>query len=198
MVNKTAWYNENELPNDMVLGAIGKKGWAKLEHSEHFGTLDKVISSISPKKIADIGCGAGELGRIYENTGYTGFDLPHIIEKVSKVVNPNLDYKVFDAYNFDYNEFKNYDVLVCNGFISELTNPIEIIKKLLENTEGYLLIHRQFFSDKTEIINYNTYGNLKTPRCIININELNDILYNHKIKSHFKNSWGDTVLIEKK
>jgi hypothetical protein len=198
MENKTAWYNDNELPNEMVLGATGGKGWPKLEHSEHFKTLNEVISSVKPKNIADIGCGAAELGRIYNNINYTGFDLPHIIEKVSKVVNPSLSYKPFDAYNFDYSEFKNYDILICNGFISELTRPFEVISNLLENTEHYLLIHRQYFSNKTEIVEYQTYGNLKTPRCHIDLDELKNMLKNHTIKSHYSHVWGDTILIEKK
>jgi hypothetical protein len=194
----TAWFNHDILPNEMVLGAIGGKGWPKLEHSEHFKIIDEIISSVNPKNIADIGCGAGEVGRIYSKVGYTGFDLPHIIEKVSKVVNPSLSYKTFDAYNFDYSEFKKYDILICNGFISELTKPFEVINNLLKNTERYLLIHRQYFSNKTEIVEYQTYGNLKTPRCYIDINEFKNMLKHHKIKLHYSHIWGDTVLIEKK
>jgi hypothetical protein len=198
MENKTAWYDDNELPNDMVLGAIGGKGWAKLEHSEHFKILDEVISSVKPKNIADIGCGAAELGRLYNSISYTGFDLPHIIEKVSKVVNPSLSYKTFDAYDFDYSEFKNYDILICNGFISELTKPFEVIAKLLENTERYLLIHRQYFSNKSEIVEYQTYANLKTTSYHLDFDELKNMLKNHTIKSHSSHVWGDTILIEKK
>ena len=44
MENKnTAWFNEDELPTDMIKGAIGEKGWAKLEDSIHFKVLNQLF-----------------------------------------------------------------------------------------------------------------------------------------------------------
>jgi hypothetical protein len=198
MEKKTAWYNDDILPNEMVSGAIGQKGWVRLEHSEHFKVLDGLVKLVNPKKIADVGCGAAELGRVYIGINYTGFDLPHIIEKVSKVVNKNLKYENFDANDFDYTVFKEYDLLICNGFISELTNPIEVLKKLIENTSGYLIIHRQFFSNETNFSEYMTYGELTTIRSHISLDEFNTLLRNHKIIKQENNPWGDTILIKTK
>jgi trans-aconitate methyltransferase len=141
----SAWFNEDVLPSDMVKGATGEKGWSKLEDAEHFKVLNQFISNLTINKMVDIGCGAGELGRVLSNINYTGFDLPHIINKVSKIVNPNLNYIYFNADDFDYSILKEYDLLVCNSFISELNNPIEVLTKLIDNTTNYLLIHRQFF-----------------------------------------------------
>lgn len=195
---KTAWFNEDILPSDMVKGATGEKGWVRLEYSDHFKVLNGFIQNLNISKMADIGCGAGELGRLYPNINYVGFDLPHIIDKVGKVVNPNLNYHYFDADDFDYSEFKNYDILICNGFISELTKPFEVISNLLENTECYLLIHRQRFSNETIFSNYNTYGDLPTTTAHIGYDEFTKLLKNHEIINRVENVWGDTILIKKK
>ena len=66
--------------------------------------------------------------------------------------------------------------MVCNGFISELNNSLEIIQNLLENTSKYLIIHRQKIGKKTEIIKYKTYADLLTSHTIIGIEDLNKIL----------------------
>jgi hypothetical protein len=196
--NNTAWFNEDILPIEMIKGATGEKGWGKLENSEHFNVLNSFIKDLNILKMADIGCGAAELGRVLSNINYTGFDLPHIINKVSKVVNPNLNYHYFNANNFDYTTLMEYNLLVCNGFISELSNPIEVLEKLINNTSEYLLIHRQYFSSETNFTEYATYGNLPTVRTHIGIDEFNKLLVNHEITNRTTNAWGDTILIKKK
>jgi hypothetical protein len=198
MENKnSAWFNENHLPQEMVNGALGLNGWGRLESSEHFKTLDSLIKLSNGLKIADIGCGAAELGRIYSNYEYAGYDLPHIIEKVAKVVNPNLNYESFDADTFDYSKFSNHDILICNGFISELLNPLEILVKILEHTNNVLIIHRQFFKNSDEIISYTTYAGLPTPRCHISLENFKKILKSHKIIEHMSAEYGDSLLIKK-
>lgn len=194
---KTAWYNEDILPIEMIKGATGENGWARLEETEHFKVLNHFINDLNVIKMADIGCGAGELGRVFSNIDYTGFDLPHIIDKVSKIVNTNLKYTYFNADNFEYETLREFNLIVCNSFISELNNPIEILSKLIENTSEYLLIHRQFFSDKTNFSEYSTYGNLSTIRTHIGLNEFKELLTNHKIINQVNNIWGDTILIKK-
>ena len=89
-------------------------------------------------------------------------------------------------------------LLVCNSFISELTNPLEILTKLINNTTSYLLIHRQFFSDETNFSEYTTYAGLSTIRAHVSYNEFIGLLNNHEIINHSKNEWGDTILIKKK
>lgn len=196
--NETAWYNENELPKDMVERAIGKTKWLSLENSDHFNPLNTLIIESNPKKIADIGCGAGELGRVYNNIDYVGFDLPHIVDNVAKKVNPNLKYNYFDAYDYDYRKLREFDLIICNSFISELTKPIEVLRKILKNTENYLIIHRQYFTnEKTVLSSYNTYGGLSTTRSHINKQDFNGLLTNHKIIKDLVGPWGTTLLIKK-
>lgn len=174
----TAWTsNDDNLAKDMINGVLCKKpGWKKLEESSHFKYLNELILMTGCKSICDIGCGGGELGRVYKDYQYNGYDLPHIIEKVSKVCNPQLNYHHYDANNFTHNLFQQYELLVCNSFISELTNPLEILTQLLKNTSKYLIIHRQKIGNKTEIIQYTTYANLLTSQSIIGVEDFKQVL----------------------
>ena len=178
MNNITAWTSKNiNLEKDMIDGALCKKlGWERLEKTTHFKYLHKLILMTEIQSICDIGCGAGELGRVYKDYRYNGYDLSHIIENVSKVVNPQLKYHDFNADKFNYNLFKQYDLMICNSFISELNNPLEIISNLLENTSKYLIIHRQKIGNKTEIKKYKTYADLTTSQSIIGIDDLKQTL----------------------
>jgi hypothetical protein len=193
----TAWFDNDILPNEMVKGATGENGWLRLEETPHFKVLNKFICDLNIDKMADVGCGAGELGRVLSKVNYTGFDLPHIIDKVSMVVNPNQNYHYFNANDFDYTKLKEFNLIVCNGFISELINPIEVLNKIITNTSEYFLIHRQFFSDETKFSEYKTYGDLNTIRTHIGFNDFKKLLNNHEIIKRETNEWGDTMLIKK-
>jgi trans-aconitate methyltransferase len=181
----------------MVRGAKGENGWLRLEYTDHFKVLKNFIDELDIENMADIGCGAGELGRVYSNLKYVGYDLPHVIEKVSKVVNPNLEYVHFNTNDFNFSKFNQYDLLVCNSFISELINPFEVLNKIVKNTNRYLIIHRQFITNETNFSTYNTYGNLKTTRSHLSHKELNSLLIEHKIVRQETNIWGDTILFKK-
>jgi hypothetical protein len=193
-----AWYDNTVLPKQMVDGALGNiPGWTRLEQSGHFGVLDELVREANPISIVDLGCGAAEVGRVYSNINYTGLDLPHIIENVAKVVNPTLQYIEFDANTSDFTIFKDFDLIICNSFISELPNPLEILNKLLTNMGRYIIIHRQYFDDSTKFTNYKTYGNLDTVRSHIGRDDFNKLLTNHIIIKEENNVFGKSLLIEK-
>jgi len=196
-IKNTAWYDDKILPEQMVRGALGLNGWPRLEKSDHFSVLDDLINTSSFTNIGDLGCGAGEVGRVYSKYQYTGYDLPHIIEKVSKVVNPYLNYVDFDAYDFDYSSIKKHDMIICNSFISELKDPFSVLQNILNNTSNCLILHRQQFSNNTNFQEYSTYGNLVTPRSFIGIDEFNSILKDHKVIKQVE-CHGMSLLIQRK
>ena len=197
-MKKTAWYDTNNLPIDMVNGALcNKPGWDKIEHSDHFSDLDHLVKLSNPTTVADMGCGAGELGRVYPQYKYTGFDLPHIIEKVGKVVNNTLNYIEYEAYNFDYKKLKDFDLIICNGFISELSKPIEVLVNIINNSEGDIILHRQYFDTTTHLVNYTTYAGLETPRSIIGYDDFDSLLVNHEIIKKLDGPCGTSILIRK-
>ena len=198
----TAWYNDDELPKDMIEGATGRKAnFSQLESSKHFQKLKEVIDSIKFESMADLGCGAGEVGRVFMNQfDYTGFDLPHIITKVAKILNPGLDFRNFDANETDFSFLSNYDLVLCNGFISELTKSLEILGKIMDNAKEYIVIHRQIISNKTKLEDYVTYADLNTPRALIGKNDFSNILEEKGFESIYNEEfdWGNTILIKRK
>jgi hypothetical protein len=196
--NETAWFNKDLLPKAMIDGALGLNGWERLENTKHYKILKSLIDLIEFQNIADIGCGAGELGRVLNCKNYCGFDLPHIVEEVSKKVNPNFNFNYFNSNESDYTTFKDFDLLICNGFISELINPLEVIKKILFFTKKNLIIHRQIFDSITRLVEYKTYANLTTIKSHISKNEFDSLLVNHKILKEIDSEFGKSLLIIRK
>jgi len=179
----TAWHNPG-ITSDMVKGARCElEGWKKLEESDHFPALEGLLKTIPPnlKKLADLGCGAGEFSRVFPDYEYTGFDLPHVIENVAMEVNPMGNYKKIDINQVDFDIFSGYDIILCNSFISELPNGEDILNSLFSVKPKYILLHRQEITDDTmRSENYKTYGDLMTPKRILSNQFFNEAipLYN--------------------
>lgn len=169
---KTAWFDDETLPYAML-----NSQFKKLEESEHFNSLLNCFSKIENcHSIIDLGCGTGEVGRVFSDFSYVGADLPHIIEKVSKIKNPKNNYIKFDIEKDSLDFLKKYDIVVMNGFISEIPNWYLALSKVLLNSNKYIILHRQSITnDKTSLFEYNTYGSLKTTNNVINYKELNNL-----------------------
>lgn len=167
MMNKnTAWYNTDILPEQMVKGARAELGgFKRLENSSHFNVLNQLFGLIKNdvRKIGEVGCGAGEISRVYGDFDYIGADLPHIIDKVAKVVNPNSAYIGIDAYEDSFDFLSDCDIVIMNSFLSELDEPLSVLDKILKKSKKYVLIHRQDFNDtKNELQHYRSYGGITT------------------------------------
>ena len=177
----TAWENidtSDILTKSMIEGALGiTPGWLRLENTNHYQNLKKMIDKITFNSLGDIGCGAGEVGRVIKCNEYCGYDLPHVIEKVSKVVNPQSNYCEYNANNYDYTLFTRHDLLICNGFLSEIALPLGVLDKILKNTSKFLIIHRQpIIESSSNIIFYKTYGNLDTHEWRLSKSEFYNII----------------------
>ena len=185
---KTAWYNP-EIASDMVKGALCQlKGFNKLEDADHFPYLKDHLEKIpSPlKKLADVGCGAGEISRAFPNYDYIGFDLPHIVEEVALKVNPDSKYEKLDVVEAGSetirNTFSSFDIVLCNSVISELENGESVLNSIFEASPNYIILHRQeiqpnpFLKENpatTQILeNYTTYGGLPTIKCVLSENSI--------------------------
>lgn len=203
----SGWYNKSSLPGEMVRGAKADlPGWYKLEYSEHFQILNSQLQIVNVNSVVDIGCGSAEFARVYPNIKYLGCDLEHIIEKVSKVCNPGLQYKVYDAYECeDYSFIENYDLLLMNGFLSEMIDPLKLINKIVENDIKYILIHRQDFIDNRETYTeeYITYANQPATNSYINFKDFSKIIEKKyeivtRVHSGMSGSDKETVFIKSK
>ena len=168
---KTAWLNEEELPDFMV-----NTFFKKLKESEHFPALLKCFEKIKDSStIIDLGCGTGEAGRVFSDFKYVGADLPHIIEKVSKIRNPNNNYLKFNAENNNVDFINEFDIVLMNSFLSEIPNWYLILSKILINAKKYVILHRQSITNgQTKFIEYNPYGynKIKAINNVINYQQL--------------------------
>ncbi len=186
---RTAWYNKDILPQQMLEAANGKIWGFTLEKAPHFHILQESLNTCKDAKtLLDIGCGAGEIGRVFTNFDYTGGDLDHIIENVAKKKNPQLKYFAFDAYESSFEFCKNYDVILCNGFLSEITSCTSVLEKILNYAKKYIIIHRQIFSDDGQATMYNTYGGLQTYD-----NTINTVIFNKLVKNNFTPLYNEIV-----
>jgi hypothetical protein len=186
---KTAWFDDEILPDAMLTAQF-----KKLEESEHFNSLSSCFSKIENcRSIIDLGCGAAEIGRVFCQFDYTGADLPHIIDKVSKIKNPKNNYIKFDVEKDSLEFLKKYDVVVMNSFISEIPNWYLALSKVLLNAGGYIILHRQSVTnDKTSLFEYNTYGDLKTINNVINYKDLNNLFEMNSFEKIFETKSFDT------
>ena len=197
------WHDDKITPEKMVNGALGQlPGWKVLEKSDHFTILKQSIDYCKTKgnKLLDLGCGAGEVGRVFNNFDYTGADLSNIIENVSKKINPNLKYTVFDVYDIDLCSFiKEYDIVLLNAVIDILERPLEGLNNVLKNSQGYVVIHRQNITNiETHIKITDAYGG-KSFQSYINRDDFYNTISinNYRIREVFK--WGSysTFILEK-
>lgn len=180
---KNCWYDEEVVPQEMLRGAKAQiSGWKKLEETSHYLVLKSLIEKTDSKTILDLGCGAGEVGRVFNKLEYTGADLPHIIEKVSKVMNPQLKYISFEANDNSFKFIENFDIVLMNSLLSELENPIDILPKIFKNISKYCIIHRQDLTElDTYIQNYSSYGGKEATNSFINSEEFKNITNSYNL-----------------
>lgn len=206
MNKKTAWYNTETIPETMLKAVTGQLfGWKQLEDSDHYESLKSALHICSKSNsLLDLGCGAGEVSRVFNHFDYTGADLQHIIEKVAKKKNPDNKYLYFDA-NLDNLEFlQNYDLVLMNSFLSEIPDYFTILNKVLFNSKKYIVIHRQHFdTNNSRLVEYPSYGGVITTKTIINYQEFytlcdrNNFLIKLNIPSSPSNDSLKTIVLER-
>lgn len=158
---KSCWYNQTELPQQMLDGASGKL-WPPLEESDHFPTLAYLIETCKLNHkchtILDVGCGAAALSEQLEQLRYTGCDLDHIIDNVATVRNPGKDYIKFDINQKDLSFISGHDIIVMNAFIDVLEEPLIAFDKILSNASKFVICHRQKLGPKTKVEKVKSYS----------------------------------------
>ena len=177
----TAWNNEE------ICRHILSTNFPKLKDSDHFLALKSCFDlAFDCETVLDVGCCKAELAEAFPNLNYTGADLKHVVENVSKAIRPSLKYIHFDANSDDYSLMSNYDIIVMNSFLSEMPNGNEILNKVLKHAKKYVIIHRQDIESKTKTINYQTYGAMNTVNFIISREDFNRTIKEHNCKIIFE------------
>ena len=167
-MQKDAW------KNDEICNLVLNRKFPHIAHSDHFNSIMKCFEVTSDvKNIIDVGCGNAEFGDVCKTVGYTGADLPHMIDKVAITERPNFNYIRFDVDKDDLSFLNNYDLVFMNGFISEMKNPIETLAKILTASKKYVLVHRQDVGEKTSLEEYTPYNqNLVATNSTVSKDEL--------------------------
>jgi 2-polyprenyl-3-methyl-5-hydroxy-6-metoxy-1,4-benzoquinol methylase len=173
-MNNTAWHNQD------ICRHILATNFPPLQDSVHFPPLREcILRAAKGRTVLDVGCCKAELAKTFPELDYTGADLEHIIEGVSKMLQPSLKYIYFNADNDDYSFMSNYDIIVMNSFLSETTNPLIVLDQVLQYASKYVVLHRQDIDKaETHLVAYNTYGGLRATNSIINRQNFVDILEN--------------------
>ena len=171
-MEKTAWHDQ-EMPEKMM-----QTHFPHIIYSDHFAPLKKCFDLISndANNLLDLGCGKAEISDAFPEYEYCGADLPHIIQKVSKISKPSLEYIEFDATICDMDFVSSFDVVVMNSFLSEIETADEILRKVLKYAPRYVVIHRQEIKDKEGIEEYLTYGGLTTTKYTFDRNQLEKVI----------------------
>ena len=171
-MNSTAWHNQD------ICRHILATQFPPLRDSAHFKSINACVSRAVGNSVLDIGCCKAEFAKTFPQFDYTGADLEHIINHVSKVLQPNLKYITFDTDQDEYSFINNYDIIVMNSFLSEIPQSLNVLDKILCNAKAYIVLHRQDIQESVNtLVEYSTYGGLKAVNSIINrddfVNSLN-------------------------
>ena len=171
----TCWYDDTTCPEEMLKGARGIL-WAKLERADHFPVLDTLIKKALEDSVTllDIGCGAAEVSRLFQ-CFYTGADLEVVINNVARVMHPQNRYVAFDIYKDDCSFIEEHDLVLMNAFIDVMQYPLDCLRKVLNNSSKYVIMHRQLVSDTTVVDTSPSYGG-STYRSIISRADLEGLL----------------------
>lgn len=172
MVDKeTCWYNIN---SELCIKKMG------LGLQTDYGKqLKKLIAEIPQGKTVDLGCGSGKSSVFFKD--YIGVDLPEIIETIAKVVNPGLTFMKCDIIEDNIEFIKNYDIVHMDAFIDVMQYPLEVLDRVLNNCNKYVLLLRQeVIEGRTKVIKNPSYGGF-TYHSEINKNELLDLFEKYNL-----------------
>ena len=181
-MKKTAWHNQ-KMPEKMM-----QTHFPHIIYSDHFAPLKECFDLISndANNLLDIGCGKAEISDAFPEYKYCGADLPHIIQKVSKISKPSLEYVEFDATICDMDFVSSFDIVVMNSFLSEIEMADEILCKVLKYAPKYVVIHRQAIEEKSKIDRYATYGGLETIKYTFKKIRFEEILKEYNFNNVFE------------
>jgi hypothetical protein len=180
---KTAWFNKR------ISDAMLNSGFKPLPESDHFPALEQCFQKVEGKTLLDLGCGIAEAALVFKDYDYTGADLPHIIDNAAKIKNPQASFIYFNADQDSYELLRDYDIILMNSFVSELTNWYRVLNSVLLNARRFIILHRQEITDEvSRLEDYKTYAGLQTTKSIINYEDLNKLFYFNQYEVVFESN----------
>lgn len=130
--------------------------------ADHFSAFTELLNYTDEKgcELIDLGCGTAMLNAFCREFKYIGADLPHMISGCAMRNYPEYFYRACDLVNDDLSWIKNYKVAIVNGVIDIMQYPSDVLGKVLDHCQKYLIIHRQEITEhgKSHTIVNGSYG----------------------------------------
>jgi len=183
------WKDNDAIIDQMIKGSTGELWGVRLEQSDHFPILKHLLDLTNAKSLIDLGCGAGDVSRVWKQE-YCGLDLDWVIEKVSKICNPNTSYQKIDFLKEGVSSLETSDCLLMNAFLDVQEDAFEILKDICSSKKfKFIIVHRQQITNKLNIKEKkyaSSYGNSKVPSSYIAWQELQQLLEIYQISPIIK------------
>lgn len=131
----------------------------KTEYPPHWNNFVSFIKKYKPKRIVDIGCGAGVYKHISNNAvdlDYVGYDYSDVaIDVATEAWGKGFYVKDYKSLNSD--DILENDAIVCNALCDVLPNGDECMKHILSLGCNNLLIQRVKIDDVSSTKTYQAY-----------------------------------------
>lgn len=152
---------------------------------QHLKVFEKLLWETDERSgtVLDIGTGTGMISEYCKNFEFVGADLPHIIAGCAMKWFPQHLYRSLDIINDDISWIKDYKVVIANGFVDVMEDPLNILGKILESASSYVILHRQEITTdgQTRSIQKPSY-NSKTWHSIINRKDFEKLIDHHNFE----------------
>lgn len=193
-MSNICWTKENK---DSCIESMNRfedqqiKGHDIQPHYQSFNELLSLCRKEYEKPLLlDIGTGSGRIGQFCKDFHFFGSDLQWIIDGVAMRNYPHQIYFHLDIENDELAKINRFDVLVLNGVIDVMQEPLKVLKRILTYAKKYVLIHRQEITEgESHTIMNDSYGS-QTYHSIINRGEWNQLLEEMGFEIVLENSPG--------
>ena len=132
------------------------------EVTKHFSAFSELLSRCDEKgnELMDLGCGTAMLSEFCKDYKYHGTDLKHVITGCALRNYPEYEYRDSNIIDDDILWIKEYPVVVMNAVIDIMEKPLEMLEKVLQACNEYLIIHRQEITEhgQTHVVRNGSYG----------------------------------------
>jgi len=154
------------------------------DHTEYLRPFHALLDLVPHGTLLDVGCGSAMLSEHVQGFDYTGCDLQHVVSWCAKRNYPDLEYRNCDIRVSELSWMRRYDLVVANGLLDILPEPLVALDRLLSYSSNYLLIHRQEITDKgkTRPVEGPGYGSAKSYHSIISRSTFMQVVKLHSFK----------------
>lgn len=178
------WKDDPEIVEQLIAGSTGKLWGNRLEQASHYPLLKHCLDEVGHTGLLiDVGCGAGDVSRVWKGQ-YLGLDLDWVIEKVSKVCNPNR----YLSANLTavIPTLPSAKCVLMNAFLDVQEKPDEFLERAMNVMDAeWFIIHRQKIGERDGFTKGSSYGDSSVPVSVMSTDTVNKFLKRAKVSKAF-------------